>query len=139
MKVRLYGSPELAVWLGLTMAGTTVSVLSAREMTAGIDAVQRVALRRPHAEDVLRMARHNLVAEYGRTVAQLLFLMVGVLALFSRPRPLLGRVRLVDRVLPWIIVAVEGILVGNSVNEYVLSRRVLRRRAAIQRQSTKGA
>jgi hypothetical protein len=137
VRLRLYVRPEIVVWIGLTVIGTAVSVLSGREMVAGIDSVRRVALHRPHAEDVLRMAQHNLVAEYGRTVAQALFLTVGVVALFSKPQVRLGRPRLADRVLPWVIVLVEGILVGNSVNEYVLSRRVLRRRASIQARSNK--
>lgn len=130
--------PEIIVWLGLTVVGTAVSVLTAREIRAGISAIKRVALRRPHAEDVLRMANHNLAAEYGRMVAQTLFLVTGLLSLISRPRVQLGRPQIGDRVMPWIIVTVEGILVGNSVNEYVVSRRVLKRRAAIQGQSTKG-
>jgi|SRR5579859_709930 len=135
VKVRLYARPEILVWLGLTVVGTMVSLRSAREMIAGIDAIERVALRRPHAEDVLRMARHNLWAEHCRTIAQGLFLLTGLLALVSKPRVTFGRPQAVDRVLPWIIVAVEAILVSNSANEYVLSRRVLKRRAAIQAQA----
>jgi hypothetical protein len=132
VRLRLYVRPEIVVWLGLTVMGTAVSILSAREMAAGIESIKRVALRRPHAKDVLSMARHNLLAEHGRTVAQSLFLLTGLLSLVSKPRARLGRPQLVDRVLPWIVVAVEGILVANSANEYVLSRRVLKRRAEIQ-------
>ncbi len=135
MKVRFYVRPEVLVWIGLTVVGTSVSILSGREMMAGIRSIQRVALRRPHAEDVLRMAQHNLVAEYGRTVAQGLFLLTGLLSLISKPRISVGRPTLFDRVLPWILVAVEAILVSNSANEYVLSRRVLKRRAAMQAKS----
>lgn len=132
MRIRLYARPEIFVWLGLTVVGTIVSVKSGQEMVAGIKAIEKVALHRPHAEDVLNMARHNLLSEHFRTIAQGLFLATGVLALFSRPRVLLGRPRMLDELLPWILVAVEGILVSNSVNEYVLAQRVLRRRAAIQ-------
>lgn len=135
MRVRLYVRAEIVVWLILTSSGTVLSILSGREMVAGIDAIQRVALQRPHAEDVLRMAKHNLFAEYARTVAQGLFLLVGLVALFSKPPITLSKPRPLDRVLPWVIVLVEGILVGNSANEYALSRRVLKRRARIQTRS----
>jgi hypothetical protein len=133
VKLRLYVRREVIVWLALTSAGTVMSVLSGHEMRAGIESIRRVALQRPHAEDVLRMARHNLVAEYCRTVAQVLFLMIGLFSLVSPPPITYGRSRVFDRISPWVIVLVEAILVGNSVNEYLLSKRVLKRRAKIHR------
>ena len=137
MKIRLYPRTELIVWLAVTAVGTAVSILSAHALATGMDAVRRVALHRPHAEDVIRMAEQNLLAERLRTVGQGLFLLIGVIALFSKPPIMLSRRRMFDRVLPWVIVLVETILVGNSVNEYVLSRRVLKRRASIQSQGPK--
>lgn len=135
MRIRLYPRTELVVWLGLTSVGTVVSLLSGHEMVAGMDAVRKLSLHRPHAEDVLRMAEQNLLAERLRTVGQSLFLGIGVLAMFSKPPIVLSRRRIVDKALPWVIVLVESILVGNSLNEYVLSRRVLKRRARLQGQT----
>lgn len=132
MRIRLYPRPELLAWLLVTSVGTLVSLISGREVAMGMDSVRKVALNRPHAQDILRMAQQNLLAERLRTVGQSLFLLVGVLALFSRPPLVLGQRRIFDRVLPWVIVLVEAILVGNSVNEYILSQRVLKRRVAIQ-------
>jgi hypothetical protein len=107
-----------------------MSGLSLREGYQGIDAVRRVALHRPHARDVIEMAHRNMFSEMGRLVAQTLFGVAGVLALLSKPRRYLTPPGPIDRVLPWLLIAVEGILVGNSANEYLSSRRVLRRRAA---------
>lgn len=135
MRIRFYAEPEILVWLALTVVGVAVSIKSAHEMATGIEAIQRVALRRPHAEDVLRMAKHNLFAEHCRTLAQGLFMLTGMLALVSKPRVKLGQPNALDTVLPWILVSVEGILVSNSVNEYILSQSVLKRRAAIQTRS----
>lgn len=132
MNVRLYWRAELLVWIGLTLLGMAVSALTVRELNASIDAIRRVAMNRPHAEDVIGMALHNRISEYGRLLAQSLFFLAGILALGSRPRRFWSPPRVVDRMLPWILTGVEAILVGNSLNEYLLSRSVLRRRAAIQ-------
>lgn len=134
--IRLYPRFDLAVWLGLTSVGTSVSALSLYEISAGISAVRRIALNRPHAEDIISMAEHNRWSEVGRLVAQSLFMCIGVVAMFSPKRRIVGGETAIDKILPWIIVAVEGILVGNSLNEYALSRRVLRKRVTTQREAS---
>lgn len=128
--MKVYWRPAPSIWLVLTLVGAATSGLSLREGYRGIEAVRRVALARPHAEDIIRMARRNMISEWGRFVAQVLFGVAGILALFSKPRRYLTPPGPSDIVLPWILVGVEGILVGNSANEFFSSRRVLNRRAS---------
>lgn len=123
------------MWLMLSGTGALVSVLSLRELRAGVEAIRKVALGRPHAHDVIHMAQHNEGSEMARLLAQSLFFGVGVASFFSKPPVVLSRPRPIDRVLPWVLVLVEAILVGNSVSEYVVSQQVLKRRAGLQSRS----
>lgn len=134
LHIHLYPRPEVVVWTAITVIGASVSLLSLRELQRGIEAVQKVAASRPFAHEVLRMSQRNRVSESARFVAQALFCLAGVLSLISKPRRYRSPPGPIDVVLPWILVCVEGILVLNSTNEYIVSRQTLARRAAVEAQ-----